>query len=89
MLSDSQRIGQLENEVARLTAVVDELTRQLGVTVPDSTGVPSLDDPPADVLDAIDAGNLIFAIKLWRDRTGSSLADAKSHVEAIAAERGR
>lgn len=88
MLSDSQRIGNLENEVARLNAVVEELTRQLGVTVPESTGVPSAADPPADVLNAIDSGNLILAIKLWRDRTGSSLGDAKTQVEAIAAQRG-
>ena len=42
--------------------------------------------PPADVVDALHAGNKILAIKNWRAHTNSSLAEAKRAVEEL--ERG-
>jgi ribosomal protein L7/L12 len=41
------------------------------------------------VLEAIDAGNLITAIKHYRDHTRCSLKEAKEACEAIAERRGR
>lgn len=82
MLSDSERIGRLENEVARLAGLVEGIARQLGVPVPDA--VASSDKPPADIVDAIRAGNDILAIKLWRDRTGAPLGEAKARVDELA-----
>ncbi len=44
---------------------------------------------PPGVLEAIDAGNLITAIKHYRDHTRCSLKEAKEACEAIAERRGR
>jgi ribosomal protein L7/L12 len=42
----------------------------------------------ADIVDLLRAGQKIRAIKLYRDRTGSALADAKNAVEAMARTHG-
>jgi ribosomal protein L7/L12 len=42
----------------------------------------------ADILDLLRAGQKIRAIKLYRDKTGAGLADAKNAVEALAGKSG-
>jgi large subunit ribosomal protein L7/L12 len=42
----------------------------------------------ADVLDLLRAGQKIRAIKIYRERTGVSLLEAKNAVESLAAEQG-
>jgi ribosomal protein L7/L12 len=42
----------------------------------------------ADVLQLLRAGQKILAIKLYRERTGVSLLEAKNAVEAMATEQG-
>ncbi len=48
----------------------------------------SLDSPPADVVAAIQAGQLITAIKLWRDYTGLGLAESKAEMEELSSRMG-
>jgi ribosomal protein L7/L12 len=85
MPTDSEEIASLRIEVERLERVVEALAKRLGVSVNELLSVQA-GNPPADVVDALNAGNLIEAIKRWRAHTGASLADAKFAVEEL--ERG-
>jgi hypothetical protein len=87
MPSDADEIRALKIEVARLGRLVEGLYVRLDGIAPDGTVDPG--DPPADVVDALHAGNVILAIKLWREKTGVGLAEAKHQVELIQANLGR
>lgn len=80
MPSDAEEIAQLKVEVARLTQIVDLLAKKAGIGQGALLGA---NDTPPDVIDALRAGNKILAIKLWRQRTNSSLAEAKNAVENL------
>lgn len=82
-MSDADDIRQLKIEVAELRRLVDELYHRSGTVRPEA-GV-STAEPPADVVQAIQAGNIIQAIKLWRGYTNVTLAEAKHQVEQIQA----
>lgn len=86
MATDQENIAELQAEVERLGELVDNLYRQLGISpldAADTTGaIPEVDD-------AIRAGNLIQAIKAWRQRTGVGLKEAKDAVELRARSIGR
>lgn len=47
----------------------------------------TVDDLPTDVLDAIDQGRKVEAIKLLREATGLGLANAKVLVDRAASQR--
>jgi ribosomal protein L7/L12 len=49
--------------------------------------IPSSGDD-AEILELVRAGQKIRAIKLYRDKTGAGLADAKNAVEAMARAHG-
>ncbi len=85
MASDSQDIADLKIEVARLTTLVDNLYKHLGIGQLAAT---ALDQPAPEIVDAIQRGNKIVAIKLWRERTGVGLAEAKNAVEDLARSLG-
>lgn len=85
MASDAEDIAALKIEVARLTTLVDTLYKHLGIG---QLGAASLDQPDPAVVEAIQRGNKIMAIKLWRERTGVSLAQAKDAVETLARSMG-
>ena len=86
MASDQDDIAVLKAEVARLTRLVEELYYRSGREMPDTR--PSADSPPADIVDALRSGQQILAIKLWRERTGVGLAEAKNEMDALAARLG-
>ena len=85
--SDSEEIAQLKADVARLGRLVDALYVRLDGIAPDPTTA-DLSNPPADVVDALRAGNLIQAIKLWRGYTNLGLAEAKHEVEELQSRLG-
>lgn len=85
MASEAEDIQDLKLQVARLTRLVEGLYANAGIPVP-NTDV-SLDAPPPDVVAALQSGNLIEAIKLWRGYTGMGLAEAKAEVDLIQAAR--
>ncbi len=70
----------LRAQVARLERKIDAIAAHLGITGIVGSAGPSdsLDD---DVRELIAAGKTIAAIKLYRERTRASLADAKAAVE--------
>jgi ribosomal protein L7/L12 len=83
MPTDSERIDELERQVRRQGDLIDVLYRRLGVGQLDAAGMPS-DGSYPDVIDALNGGNLIGAIKLYRAHTNVGLKEAKDAVEAIA-----
>ena len=85
MPSDQEEIATLKVEVARLTTLVDTLYKHLNIG---QLAAASLDQPDPAIVDEIRAGNKIMAIKLWRERTGVGLAEAKDAVEALARSMG-
>lgn len=84
MSTDQQRIDDLERQVRRQGELIDALYRRLGIGQLDAAGIPT--DPSEDpaIIDAIRGGNLIVAIKLYRERTGVGLKEAKDAVETLA-----
>lgn len=76
------RIAALEAHVDRLDGLVDHLYVTLGVRGPGApTGFDPLHDPR--VLQEVQAGRMIAAIKTYRDITGVGLAEAKAAVESL------
>jgi ribosomal protein L7/L12 len=85
-VTDSE-ISELQAEVKRLGRLVDALYVRLDGVAPD--GTVDISAPPADVVEALQAGNLIQAIKLWRGYTNLGLAEAKHEMEQLQAQLGR
>jgi ribosomal protein L7/L12 len=83
MPSDSENIAELQRQVRRQGELIDVLYRRLGIGQLDAAGMPS-DGAYPDVVEAIRAGKLIVAIKLYREHTDVGLKEAKDAVEAIA-----
>jgi ribosomal protein L7/L12 len=81
MASDSEEIAQLKLEVERLGRLVDGLYVKLDGVAPD--GTVDVSQPPQDVVAALQDGNVIEAIKLWRGYTGLGLAEAKREIEQL------
>ena len=74
MDDELQRLRTLETQVAYLY-------RHLGIDPADAVPAPS-GGVDADVAQLINSGRKINAIKLYRDRTGAGLAEAKDAIEA-------
>jgi ribosomal protein L7/L12 len=79
--SDQEDIAELKTQVAHLTRLVEELYYRSGTPVPSEPL--SLDTPPADIVDALRSGQKITAIKLWKERTGVGLAEAKIQMDDL------
>ena len=86
MASEPDEIAELRAQVAHLTRLVEELYARSGAVAP-ATAI-SIDAPPADILDALRAGQKITAIKRWRELSGVTLAEAKNEIDALATRLG-
>ena len=83
------RIGQLEERVARLEGQRDVGPYRAAPPEPPVVHVPSgSEEADAVIADALQQGNLIQAIKRYREITGAGLRDAKAAVEAMRDRRG-
>jgi ribosomal protein L7/L12 len=95
---DLSSTRMLEARIARLEATVASLEARLAraeVGLPDTmvqpgyspppapTGLPYADPGMAEVLRLRQAGQMIPAIKLYRQLTGAGLAEAKTAVESM------
>ena len=87
MPTDSESIAQLQAEVKRLGRLVDAIYVRLDGIAPDPTA-PDIGNAPPDVVDALRAGNLIEAIRLWRGYTNLGLAEAKHEMEQLQQQLG-
>jgi hypothetical protein len=87
---ESERLERLERRVDFLIRYLGidpaaiESGMGVGVYGPVPTGLGGAPDMPPAFYEAINAGKLINAIKIYRTETGVSLAEAKSAVESIA-----
>ena len=70
-------VNDLKKRQLRLEAKVDMLLKHAGLTYDPHANV------PADVLDALRAGQKIEAIKRYRQATGVDLKTAKEFVESL------
>ena len=82
MPSDAEELANLRSEVERQGKIIDALAKHIGVSQNDLLSMQA-GGPPSDVIDALNSGNLIEAIKRWRAHTGDGLAEAKAHVEDL------
>lgn len=74
-MSDEERIGRLEQQVA-------QLYRHLGLQPDaggDGSGAGGMD---ADIVALLNGGSKINAVKLYRERTGVGLKEALAAIEA-------
>lgn len=85
MPSDQENIEELQRQVRRQGELIDALYRHFKLGQLDAAGEIAIDH---EVVDALRTGNTIQAIKIWRERTGVSLKEAKDAVEALAASQG-
>ena len=76
-----ERMNQLSAKVFHLEQQLQFLYRHLGIQYQDPS---SLDAVGA----ALSQGNTIEAIKLYREKTGAGLAEAKAAVEDLARKLG-
>ncbi|MGB3911105.1 MAG: hypothetical protein WBL06_11590 [Pseudolysinimonas sp.] len=81
MASEHEEIAELKAQVAHLTELVEQLYYRSGTAMP--RGGTSLDTPPAEIVDALRAGQKITAIKLWRELTGQGLAESKDQMDDL------
>ena len=78
---EEQEIAALRQRIVRLEDQMERLYRHLGVRLTDNSF--EIDD--SQIIEALRAGNIIAAIKRYREITGVGLADAKSAVESLKA----
>lgn len=79
-----QRIARLERKIARLDRKVDLILRELGLEYEEreEDSFPGLDE----VQDLLRQGRKIHAIKVYRQKTGAGLKEARDAVERIEIE---
>jgi ribosomal protein L7/L12 len=81
---EEQEIALLRQRIVRLETQVEYLYKHFSLTISENSS--EGDDP--QIITALRAGNMLEAIKLFREKTGLSLAAAKSAVEDIKKKRG-
>ena len=71
-------IRAIEGRLAHLDSAVRGLYQHLGLDYPErSPGV------PADVIEALEAGDKIAAVNRYREHTGVGIKEAKRAIDAI------
>jgi ribosomal protein L7/L12 len=81
---EEQENALLRQRIVRLEAQMEFLFTHLGVSM-NEDGSQAVDPR---IIEALKKNNLIEAIKIYREKTGMGLAEAKSAVEAINNRRG-
>jgi ribosomal protein L7/L12 len=85
---DLHRELEIGERLARLENKVDFLLRELGLEDKERAAPPRPDF--SDIEDQLRKGNKLEAVRRYRDRTGTSLAEATKAVEGIEHEiRGK
>lgn len=79
MFASSGRVGALERRVRRQEQIIRQLCEQLGVQPTDVDPM----TPDTTERNLVADGKHILAIKHHRERTGSTLLEAKEAIEAI------
>jgi len=82
--AEQQEIVLLRREINKLKAQVDQLYRHLNLAFVENTN--DSDDP--QVVAALKSGNVMEAIRLYRDKTQVGLAAAQAGVEEMRSRLG-
>jgi ribosomal protein L7/L12 len=85
-MSNEIELIDLRTRVSRLEAQLEALYQHLGLNFQDSQ---SLADEESPVIEALRTGNLLEAIKVYRQIHNVSLGEAKAAVENTQARLGR
>ena len=93
LLRRGEKIGAVklyrQRTGAGLKEAVDAVeAMQRGAQVPDGRPAGTQAADTQEIVSLLEQGKKIAAIKLYRDKTGAGLANAKAAVEALANERG-
>ena len=81
-MNEMEMIQRVSQRVMELERKVDFLMQEFGLTEKYQYSQPA-DPVMDDVQILVRQGNLIQAIKLYRERTGAGLAEAKTAVERM------
>ena len=76
---EQNRIAFLGRKLEKMERQLDILLKQLNIEIPDEPVSPAMNN----VKVLVDQGNMIDAIKIYREQFGGSLAEAKTAVEAL------
>jgi hypothetical protein len=76
----SAKTPALDRRLARIERRLDLITKRLEIE--------ESEPPVPGVVEQLEQGKKIQAIKTYREQTGAGLAEAKAAVESIARERG-
>ncbi|HEV2969527.1 MAG TPA: ribosomal protein L7/L12 [Pirellulales bacterium] len=74
--------------LAEAKSVIDELIEKLARGAPRPADASGESDFEQEIVSLLEQGRKIAAIKVYRERTGAGLKEAKEAVEAVAANRG-
>ena len=83
-MNESARIAALTFQVAELERKLDFVMRHLGVTYQE----PGLSGALAEAAPLVKQGDKLGAIKLYQQRTGVGLLEAKEAIDALAVRLG-
>ncbi len=78
---------ELRRDINYLHELIRNLYAHLNLPLP-TRGFDSRPAVPAGVLEALQRGNTIEAIKHWREATGEGLAESKAKVDQLRAQMG-
>jgi ribosomal protein L7/L12 len=85
-MSNEIELIDLRTRVSRLEAQIEALYQHLGLNLGDDQSLAHEDDP---VIDVLRTGNLLEAIKVYRQIHNVSLVEAKTAVENLKNQIGR
>ncbi len=87
MVGETDGIWELRRDVNYLNELIRGLYAHLNIPLP-VQGYQNRPAVPPGVVEALQRGNAIEAIKCWRQATGDGLADSTSKVDPLRAQMG-
>ncbi len=87
MVGETDGIWELRRDINYVHELVRNLYAHLNIPLP-SQGYDARPALPPGVVEALQRGNAIEAIKCWRQATGEGLADSKAKVDQLRAQMG-
>lgn len=88
MVGETDGIWELRRDVNYLNELIRGLYAHLNLPLPSQGYQQARPAVPPGVVEALQRGNAIEAIKCWRQATGEGLADSKSKVDQLRAQMG-
>lgn len=87
MVGEADGSWELRRDINYLNQLIRGLYAHLNLPLP-AQGLDSRPAVPPGVVESLQRGNAIEAIKRWREQTGEGLAESKAKVDQIRAQMG-